>query len=791
MIKRINIANFGSYKDFVWAAEMRDAHGNVTEFKRLNIIYGRNYSGKTTLSRLVRSMETAVLPVRYDAPRFEIVTSSGSLDQAQIGAHGYHVRVFNKDFVDANLSFLRDDGGHITPFAIVGLENNDVQTQIDDRQQRLGTPDSNGLRHNHAQKVLVRQQKSNDLAQASSDKNAQLTRKANQDIKRNRLYGHATYNVNRICEDIDWIRTHQFQVFDDTEVLRHTNILQLNALAPLNSVEDLVCGFQTIAEEANQVLTRIIRPTEPIQELLNDALLQSWVKSGISHHRDKRTSCGFCGADIPADLWRRIDAHFSQESEELDSDIDSCLSEIKSASEAANQVPVPVVSGFYPDLKPEAERLTKQLSDSINALKVELDGVAAALQARKENVFTAISAIEVSDCEAQVNLSISRINELIYRHNQQVENLGADKDASMLALRRNAVARFIADIDLAGMEARIEALQAEEQTLRVEEESLFEQVQTVESELAALQLQLRDERKGAEKVNEYLSHHFGHSSLRLVAVDGDAGVRFEIQRGGVAAHNLSDGECSLIAFCYFVARLQDDNSDGKDLIVYIDDPISSLDGNHIFFVYGLIEGVLAKPVVDDANQKQYRYKQLFISTHNLDFLKFLKRLSKPKNDHDQFMVVMKANGSFIQSMPDYLRNYVTEFHFLFDQLCICCDTTNATSSHHSFYNFGNNLRKFLEVYLFFRFPFSFNDGDGNRRMEMFFDDDPAVEPLVDRLVNELSHLGGAIDRGMQPIDYEEITRMSRYVLKKMKSRDAVQFNELLRAVGKSDPIPTL
>jgi wobble nucleotide-excising tRNase len=72
-----------------------------------------------------------------------------------------------------------------------------------------------------------------------------------------------------------------------------------------------------------------------------------------------------------------------------------------------------------------------------------------------------------------------------------------------------------------------------------------------------------------------------------------------------------------------MAKLEDEKSKDKKLIIWIDDPISSLDSNHIFFIFSLIETVIAKPKI---------YKQLFISTHNLDFLKYLKRLSRPNKD---------------------------------------------------------------------------------------------------------------------------------------------------------------
>jgi AAA15 family ATPase/GTPase len=43
--KQINIDSFGLYENYNWETEI----GKNETFRRVNIIYGRNYSGKTTL----------------------------------------------------------------------------------------------------------------------------------------------------------------------------------------------------------------------------------------------------------------------------------------------------------------------------------------------------------------------------------------------------------------------------------------------------------------------------------------------------------------------------------------------------------------------------------------------------------------------------------------------------------------------------------------------------------------------------------------------------------------------
>ena len=182
--------------------------------------------------------------------------------------------------------------------------------------------------------------------------------------------------------------------------------------------------------------------------------------------------------------------------------------------------------------------------------------------------------------------------------------------------------------------------------------------------------------------------------------------------------------------------------------------------------------------------KEDRYEQLFISTHNLDFLKYLKKLTKPKEGgKEQFMVSRTTSGSKVELMPTYLKNYITEFHYLFDQIYLCTKPENIASNHNCFFGFGNNLRKFMEIYLFFKYPFCDNaDRDYNTRITRFFNDDPATEPMVQRVTNELSHGGEIFDRSVRPVEPSEITKMAKYVLQKIKDVDLTQYGDLVQAV---------
>lgn len=64
------IKNMTVFKDFQWASSLRDRGNNEVKFKKINIYYGRNYSGKTTLSRILRALETGSLSDKFSSPEF-------------------------------------------------------------------------------------------------------------------------------------------------------------------------------------------------------------------------------------------------------------------------------------------------------------------------------------------------------------------------------------------------------------------------------------------------------------------------------------------------------------------------------------------------------------------------------------------------------------------------------------------------------------------------------------------------------------------------------------------------
>src|SRR6185312_1286676 len=182
MLKRIDtIANAGVYHDYRWTENViSTSEDDPAAFQDVNILYGRNYSGKTTLSRLARALELRQMPPKLTQATFSFAFDSSSITQADLATHTQIVRVFNEDFVRENLSVLHLDEGTITPFAVLGAENNAIQAQIGELEKKLGTAEPPvGLFGEQAQTARELTKAQAELKKVSDAFDKKITEKAN------------------------------------------------------------------------------------------------------------------------------------------------------------------------------------------------------------------------------------------------------------------------------------------------------------------------------------------------------------------------------------------------------------------------------------------------------------------------------------------------------------------------------------------------------------------------------------------------------------------------------------
>ncbi|EAJ4508069.1 RloC protein, partial [Campylobacter coli] len=735
-ILKFDKINFGSYENFTW-------DNGLEEFKTINIFYGRNYSGKTTLSRIARSFELKKHNEDFLDGNFKIKLEDGSfLTQNDVINSNLDIRVYNSDFVKENLNYLYDKKGNIKGFKSIGVEQKDIKESIEKRKEILKTRNEKlkDIQANRENISKTQQAKIKTLNEKLIDK-AKLVKSEPNLIKQGSNYDKRNLE-NDLIEIKDNINAYilnneeQNQLIKILEDKEKQNIIFKNTFNKDN--------FQGIFTYSLKILEKEVI----IKENLTSEL-RKWLEEGLEFHKEHSFTqqCKFCNNPLTLERIAWIENNTkddSGEKEQIEKELKDLLDSFESHKlESKNLLRGIEYENFYSNYKDDFIKAKEKLEENITEYNKELLKIEEKLKQKQKDVFTPIKLENTNDFSDEIFLILNKIENLCKENDEYTNKLSTNQDEAREKLRLNEVAKFAKDSDCFAIQDEIQNLKQNINTLEKSIATQNNKIDLLESRIEKYKEKLSNLETSTSNINKYLKSYFGHNMLELKAKKDDKGQlngEFEILRNGKQAKNLSEGECSLVAFCYFVASLKDANTKDKNPIIWIDDPISSLDNNHIFFIFSLIEAKIAKKIKDN------KYSQLFISTHNLDFLKYLKSLTGyDKNDKKSFMyLIEKTNNSDIKILPDYIRKYVTEFNYLFEQIFKNYNNTNITID--SYYSLANNIRKFLDTYMYFKYP---NNDSLMTKYYIFFGEENAI--LINRVINEFSHLEN-IERAKMPLD---------------------------------------
>ena len=795
MIKKfVNIYNLGVFKDFEWDKNVVGPQGNPVVLEDINILFGRNYSGKTTLSRIFRAFELKRGLEKYESGSFKLEQSSGNtIDEKSIASFTDPVRVFNEDFVKDNLLFISNPEEGVTPFAVLGA-NAQIESEIRELKDQLGSAeegDETGLYLERENAVKDYQEAKKEIDEEKERLEKKLSFKAldrKDGIKyQSQIYGDQNYDVGKLQKELKKVtqaeRLSEEQV-SELKLLLKEEVKQIPQIQRTSFP-----SFDDINQRIKAIVEQQILSSGKIEELVHNAIANKWVEEGCKLHERKKT-CLFCGGEITKNRWAELERHYDEATKILKDRAEKAVDWLEKQIQVAKELYKISPEKYYQHFKVEVEDINKDMDKHREKLLTALDGILLQVKKKLENIHATPSYVEYTFDLARLDEIYDQIEMLEKDATAYGAELKQEQSKAQAKLRLSEVARFKEDI---GYEEKVKVISEKEAVLKEKEEAKEEKENAIHSKEKAIKEKERlrqNEEEGARKVNAILKNYFGHRYIELRAVknDNEEGVYFDVYRGDQKAYNLSEGERNLIAFAYFVAKLEDVETVSEKPIIWIDDPISSLDANHVFFIFSLIDQqIVAK----------HQWTQLFISTHNLDFLRYLKRLHTneltipypdKKGDIKQrgiqiqrFLLERQGNSSTISVMPKYMKEHVTEFNYLFHQIYKCSQASTTDDNNGLFYNFGNNARKFLEAYLYYKYPDN-NTDSLHSKMKRFFSDNCAAT-IIDRIDNELSHLEGLIERGMSISDNAEIKKCAQYILDTIKRKDSEQYDAFCKSIG--------
>lgn len=611
MIKSIKILNEASFKEEVL----------IENLQKVNIIYGANGTGKSTISKVLSDK-------KGEYPECFVDWVDGTpLD----------VLAYNKDFRDRN--FVENMPGIFT----LGEATIEEEKIIKGKNEQLNQIEEEGKNY-----------------QKNIDK---LNEKKN--AEENDLILYLWDNVYKkypefsdACKGFKYKKTFKdelvkcFDLFEDNvqevEVLRG-KANQLFGEPPLSQTHiETVDASVLFGIEESELWRKVVvgKQDVDIAALIKKLGMSDWVSQGLQFVEDGSDVCPFCQHHtINGDLRNKLNNFFDEGYKKDVAEINNMQANYKASCDDIIYRLKVMVEGQKGMLKSFLDII--QIESLIKAFNATISETSGIMTQKAKEPSRQIVLPSTKNIIEEINALIKNANDEIVKHNNLVNNFNSERDNLI-----KSIWRFFVKSEYAKLEAYdklckdtdkgVSALDVKIKDARKRYLELRDEIRTLETNMTSI-------KPTVIEMNKML-HGFGFTGFHIEeTVEGHNQYHVVRENGDLAYNTLSEGEITFLTFLYYMQLVKGSFSDSgitSSRVLVIDDPVSSLDSSVLFVVSTLIREVFT--TIHEGNTN---IKQVILLTHNVYFHKevsFLDRYCKWRDDVYFWILRKNNNVSMIQ-----------------------------------------------------------------------------------------------------------------------------------------------
>ncbi|MCA2008522.1 AAA family ATPase [Tritonibacter mobilis] len=693
---------------------------DIPSFRRFNLIYGFNGSGKSTLSRVFACLEAGKhLDCLPKDSSFELALDNGVVVKAPnaLGGLESQVCVFNEDFVTRN---LRWQEGRASSIFYISEEQSDLAAELRRAKKTLAEKKSSRAA---AEKIAGEREKT---LKSYRTQRAKL-------VATSLNLGNRKYEARQLEKDYEQLQYDESSRLEAEALDARVDVARLSAPPP--SLEPIVIdvdGVRKVVEGA-RAFAELSIGAVVLEEMENHPSMVPWLKTGHDYHSENGLeTCLLCGNPIS-------DARKEKLAQALDDRLSTLLADLKSAGATATTLLTNIrsISSFWPktaeldlQLRERYAAAREDTQYSLNSLLSLIEEASRVLLTREAQPTIAVTHTlpgpeEIAGHVQALEKAIAVQNAVIQEHNERSADFSRRQEGAREGIKKHYLAEGHNDYT---------ALKSSLAEANGQVSAFSEDIGKLEGDIDELSAKVRTHGPAADQITKLVRAYLGHGELTIFAADEG----YELRRHNKIVKGApSEGEKTAIALCYFISSLEAEGRELKELILVIDDPISSLDTKAMNYACSLIRSRLTGAA------------QLFILTHNQhcmnEFKKAWRNAAKadPPTAALLFLDVSMPEGSESRNariipLPSQLNAYDSEYHFL----CHKVLQFEAAGAQYSEYWFmmPNVIRRVLEVFLAFKVPGSH---PLQQKLETLAKKCPDVDDVrikaLDRLVQVESH----------------------------------------------------
>jgi len=645
-----------------------DVGADIGPLTPVNFLFGPNGSGKTTISRAFA-----------DPGRFTGTSLSWNSSAKALG-----IKVYNRDYVAATLQ----QAANLPSVFLLGKTSVEVQNEIDTLSGPAGSIAATQKQLDDLSGTLTLK-KSEIAAVRDTLKESAWSKRLTVPTELNKMF--VGYNGSQekllahllevaaasstVTEDFDALKVEAAAVFaEDASPLAEFPLGRSLCLEELP-------GFDLMATPV--VGSADVRLSPLIQQLQN----ADWVEHGRHYLSQTNGHCPFCQQSTPPDLAEQLDSYFDTRYTQQIAQLNSFQAVVQEWADSWHSYlnDLPTRLGASDHLKVE-DLQTARLQFDAAVLQL-LKSIEAKLAGPSSVVLLETPATEIED----LSTVLMEANASIKAFNLRLQNRATEK----WALIERCWVVFVRDVlatEVGRFEGAIPALELGKSGIEDAIDTTAVELKTKTLRLRELQKQVTSSKPIIDTINRLLDSAGFHSFRLKESSAVPDGYSLERENGEIASDTLSEGERTFITFLYFAQSLQgtpQTPDEPNDLLVVIDDPISSLDSDVLYTVSTLIRRIVA-----DITSGKGRVRQLVVLTHNAYFHKEIT-YKRPGDKHGgwQYGIVRKRNGLSSEVILFPENPIQTAYGALWEEVRRASNEPSAPAI-----GLQNILRRILETY---------------------------------------------------------------------------------------------
>lgn len=647
------------------------------EKDRISFIYGRNGSGKSSISNAFLALKNADTNV-YE----KIILKDFSSNVINLTSdEKNNIYIFNEKFIDDKIKFSQDGMNTIVMFG--------KQIEIED-ELKIKTDEINDLRIKYY-KLKSEQDEYNDEKNSKSPlyyKNLMINNLKSdsgwafreQTIKQTSRKA----SVNDTILDSIISTNYKADVKDEIKKLDE-NINFLKTVSSNNTKYPILNYVYSINDNyendlKNNLSKKIEKPILTEREKLIFKLLenghQSTIISAKEHFEQDVSYCPYCFQTITNEYRNEILNNFKTV---LNENVLNHTNELKML--IINHIELDL--NIYNNLD---SKLCTEISNAISNFNNHVDYVNSLINNKINNVYVPINNSKISilkmlqECESLVKKLIDEIN----GYNLKIDNI-KKTEIECQDLNKIISRNEISDL-LKTYNGLMKKYNENEKNLK----KLSEKGKILKKSIDTLNAQKKNINIALKKINTDLSYIFFSTDRLSLEFEDDKYVVLSYGKK-VELNKLSIGERNAIALCYFFAQVlentNESNEYGNDFFLIIDDPISSFDFENKVGVFSFIRSKLNKILSNNKDNK------IVIFTHEIEAMINFQKLKSEFSDYtfSYYNLYNKNTKKFDKFTKN---NYTQSFVKMYDYV--------LNPNEEDDFIIGNTMRKVLEAFSTFQ-----------------------------------------------------------------------------------------